>query len=286
MNQSDQLANREKAACRVCQQDADFFFIKPILGRYQVRYFKCPGCGFVQTETPFWLEEAYTNLSFRRDVGMVDRSINAANTTVSLAFHLDISSDEPCLDWGAGTGLMVRRCRDFGMDFRYFDPYASNVFAVGFEEAVPSAKAGYALVTAFEVAEHFADPVRNFGQLLELEPRYLLFATLLYSGQEPDWWYFIDDGQHVAFYTRRSLERIGEQFGYRLISNNCDLHMFSRQHLPDRLLNRVRRTAPRLAARYRRQYGSRIEPDFARMNRLVSESHPQRSTSASPPSKI
>ena len=39
------------------------------------------------------------------------------------------------IDYGAGTGLLVRAMRDSGCDFRTFDRYAKNVFARGFEAA-------------------------------------------------------------------------------------------------------------------------------------------------------
>jgi len=271
MKQTDQTTNLQSVLCRVCRKNTAYFFMKRILCRYDISYYKCPDCGFVQTEVPFWLEEAYTKLNFRRDIGMVDRSLIAGQTTVALAWRLQIPPNMPCLDWGAGTGLMVRWCRDFGMDFHYFDPYATNVFALGFEEKAPSSSSAYAIVTAFEVAEHFADPVTDFCRLFSLRPQHLLFSTIVYDGQRPDWWYFTDDGQHVAFYTRRSLELIGEQFGYKLISNDRDLHMFTRHRLSNRLLNRIRRSGARLAARYRRRYGSRIEADFAQITGQTSD---------------
>ena len=56
------------------------------------------------------------------------------------------------------------------------------------------------------MAEHFPDPLKSFGELFQLQPRYILFSTTLYAGEGPDWWYLGEDGQHVAFYTRRSLE--------------------------------------------------------------------------------
>ena len=145
-------------ACRVCGQAPGPFFTKRILGKYQVAYFKCPACGQVQTEPPYWLAEAYQQLSFQRDVGMVDRSTWTAKTTVALAHKLGIGPEVPAVDWGAGTGLFVRTCRDHGMNFFYRDPFAANVFAKGFETPTSVEPGNYGLITAFEVAEHFADP--------------------------------------------------------------------------------------------------------------------------------
>jgi hypothetical protein len=253
-------AARTPLPCRVCASPAEFFFSKLILGKHEVAYFKCGSCGHVQTEQPYWLTEAYKEPAYKIDVGMADRSVWTALTTVALARKLGIKPEEPCLDWGAGTGLFVRLCRDYGMNFFYSDRYAQNIFACGFE-AEPSANK-WSLISAFEVAEHLPNPVEDFGAILELNPRYVLFSTLLYGGQGADWWYFTNNGQHVAFYTRRSLEILGEKFGYRLASNDCDLHMFSRDRVRDGVLDSARKHREKDSAKYRKKFGSRTLPDF------------------------
>ena len=229
-------------ACRVCGAATEPFFTKLILGKHPVTYFKCPSCGQVQTELPYWLQEAYGKSFSQLDVGMADRCIWTALTTVTLARKLDIGPEAPCLDWGAGTGLLVRLCRDYGMNYFYSDPYAENIFATGFGLDPAAQQRAWACVTAFEVAEHLPDPLKNFGEIFQLSPRYLLFSTLLYSGQAADWWYFTDNGQHVAFYTRRSLQVIADHYGYHLASNDCDLHLFSRERVRDGILNSCRKS--------------------------------------------
>ena len=148
------------------------------------------------------------------------------------------------------------------MNFFYFDRYPRNVFAHGFE-AHPSDKTNWECVSAFEVAEHLPNPREDFGELFRLSPRYVVFSTLLYKGEAPDWWYFTDNGQHIAFYTRRSLEEIGQQHGYRLATNGRDLHMFSKNIVRDRLLEACRKNRQTLSGRYRKKFGSRMEADFA-----------------------
>jgi Methyltransferase domain len=252
--------------CRVCGNATQPFFTKLILGKYHAAYFKCPACGQVQTEPPYWLGEAYARTS-KLDVGMAGRCILTAQTTVALARRLGIAPEQPCLDWGAGTGLFVRLCRDYGMNFFYSDPYAVNVFAAGFERDTRNPPPNWACVTAFEVAEHLPDPLNDFGELFKLSPRFILFSTLLYTGQAADWWYFTNNGQHVAFYTRRSLEIIAGHYGYRLASNDCDLHLFSRAGVRDGILNSCRKARERQSARYRKKHGSRIQSDFEQMQR-------------------
>ncbi len=248
--------------CRICGKNAQPFFAKQILGKHHVSYFKCPACGQVQTEKPYWLAEAYSSFSSKLDTGMADRCLWTALTTVALARRMGIGPEEPCLDWGAGTGLFVRFCRDYGMNFFYLDPYAENIFASGFELNKAKPPSSLACVTAFEVAEHLPSPLEDFGELFALSPRHILFSTLLYTGQAADWWYFTDNGQHVAFYTRRSLEFIAGHYGYHLASNDCDLHLFSRERVRDRLLDSCRKSREKQAALYRKRHGSRILGDF------------------------
>ena len=255
--------------CRVCGAVTESFFTKLILGKHQVAYFKCPSCGQVQTEKPYWLEEAYNGMFSRLDVGMADRCIWTALTTVTLARKLGIGREAPCLDWGAGTGLLVRLCRDYGMNYFYTDPYAENIFAAGFELNQATLPREWACITAFEVAEHLPDPLKNFGEILQLSPRYLLFSTLLYSGQPADWWYFTNNGQHVAFYTRRSLQVIANHYGYQLASNDCDLHLFSRERVRDGILDSSRKSRESGAARYRKKHGSRTLADFESVARQL-----------------
>lgn len=254
--------------CRVCRAAAEPFFSKTILGKHTVAYFKCPNCGLVQTEKPYWLAEAYQEPIGKLDVGMADRCVWTAQTTVALALRLNIKPESPCLDWGGGTGLFVRLCRDYGMNFFYYDLYGKNIFAGGFDRADAPASVAWACITAFEVVEHLPNPLDDFGEFLRLSPQYFLFSTLLYTGQPADWWYFTNNGQHIAFYTRRSLELIAHHYGYHLASNDCDLHLFSRESVANRLLDSCRKSRVRKAQKYQKKHGSRITGDFELLRTL------------------
>ncbi len=249
-----------QSTCRVCGTEAVPFFQKQLAKKYQVDFYRCPDCGHIQTEPPYWLEEVYANLSFAPDTGMVSRSVGMGQLTVALASRLGISGEEPCLDFGAGTGMMVRLCRDYGMNYHYYDRYATNVFAIGFEadRLPPGTKPR--LVTAFEVAEHFPDPLENFKEIFAFEPEHVFISTCLYTGQGPDWWYFLDDGQHVAIYTEESLRRVGRHFGYSL-SSDYDIHLFSKSPVPSSILKKIRRNTPKQCKRYCKRHGSRTVDD-------------------------
>ena len=261
-----EVVSKSTIPCRVCQNDSRYWFSKTILSKYEVGYYQCSVCGHIQTEEPYWLEEAYFNLNFRRDVGMVSRSIKAAQLTLALAYTLKISPNEICLDYGAGTGLLVRYCRDHGLNFYFHDRYSKNVFAIGFEIDSLGNFAKPVLLTAFEVAEHLPNPTENFKEIFAYKPDYVLISTELYANEGKDWWYFLDDGQHVAVYTEQSLHKIGAQNGYYLYTDSR-YHLFSLSPLPTRIVKKLRRYPDRKAHRYKKKYGSRIDSDFKKMLR-------------------
>jgi hypothetical protein len=265
--------NAAASNCRVCGKPSGLLFHKRLMKKYDVRFERCPACGHVQTEPPYWIEEAYANLNFRDDVGMVDRCIWTAQTTVALAGLLGIGPQEPCLDWGAGTGMLVRLCRDCGMNYFYSDRYAKNIFARGFEAPSAPAPGHFRLVTAFDVVEHFPDPRANFEEVLRLRPEFFFFSTQLYQGQGPDWWYFYEYGQHVAFYTRESLSVLAQAHGYHLASDGCDIHVFSREPVSDGALTKARNKRASWSEKYRKRHGSRLLPDFEFIKQLPAERH-------------
>jgi hypothetical protein len=45
-------------------------FRHTVLRKYDVQYFQCGGCGFLQTETPYWLDEAYSSAIVTADTGI------------------------------------------------------------------------------------------------------------------------------------------------------------------------------------------------------------------------
>jgi hypothetical protein len=262
--------NSSAIPCRVCQHEAPQFFVKRLRRKYDVSYHRCTHCGHVQTETPYWLDETYSALDFRGDTGMVERSISTGRYTIALAKMLEVGPEDRCLDWGAGTGLFVRFCRDHGLNYFYADRYSKNIFALGFEAPPPGKDFRPKILTAFEVAEHYPDPLEDFKEPFAYQPDYFFLSTVLHRGEGPDWWYFLEDGQHVAIYTEKSLAILGEKFGYRLITNGENLHLFSREKLSSSLLKKVKRRAKTYAQRYRKRHGSKTDSDAQAMRSSAS----------------
>ena len=252
-------------SCRLCGSGTREVMRQQLLGKYDVAYAQCAGCELIQTEEPYWLDEAYSQAISQLDTGAMQRSHDTSRLTAMLARVVGL--DGTCLDYGGGHGVFVRMMRDLGFDFRWFDRYAENLFALGFEGAIGDR---YSLVTAFEVLEHFADVRDDLDALFSPGHDLVLVATLLHDGHEDGWWYYLpESGQHVAFYSRRTLEWIAQHYGYRVIAAP-ELSLFVRSGvalggLRSAIVRRMLER-PRAAARVPRfaiSRGSLIDDDHA-----------------------
>lgn len=206
-------------------------FTARVLGKYDVNYFRCSATGFIQTETPYWLNEAYSDAISDLDVGCVSRNFGLAQQT-SYLLGRHFPAARRVLDFGAGYGLFVRLMRDLGYDCHWYDPFCKNLFARGFEADVSSGNK-FDIVTAFEVFEHSVDPVRDVERMFE-HANTIVFSTLLVPDSDlrspEDWWYFIPiTGQHIAFYTRESLTQIASKFEASFFTNGVGLHLMTRE---------------------------------------------------------
>lgn len=256
----------KKESCRICGEETVSLFSKKQLGKYAVHYFKCKNCLSAQTETPYWLEEAYKGFTFELDTGMVRRAISSSLLTLALAYECQFTKEALCIDVGGGTGLLTRRLRDFGLNAFWNDKYAKNIFAIGFEKELSKANSP-TLLTAFEVFEHFSCPQEEIGKLLELSPDYLLFSTKLYQGQQEDWWYFLSDGQHVQFYSEKGLALLAKQWNYHFQTDGSTFHLFYRSSLPSRIFKRLQKLLPKIEKKSLNTWGSRCEEDHLVMKK-------------------
>ncbi len=205
--------------CKICETQSDPFGRAVALGKYNVQYFRCATCGFIETEHPYWLQEAYGDAIAFSDLGLIGRNVRFA-PKVQVLIRLLSKPSGKFVDYGGGYGIFTRLMRDAGFDFYRQDRYCRNLFAAGFDAEQGSCD--YDLLTAFEVFEHLVDPVAELSEMLKLS-RTVLFSTLLVPRDKPpqpnSWWYYaLETGQHVAFYTRESLALLASRFGLRFFS--------------------------------------------------------------------
>jgi hypothetical protein len=211
--------------------------------KHIARLMQCTACGFIFAKDPHWLAEAYAEPINRSDTGYVWRNIRCRERVCSLLEASPIDGNGKFLDYAAGYGMFVRLMRDSGYDFRWADAYCQNLFSRGFEADLASEH--YEAVTAFEILEHLPNPLEEVKKLAKLATTLIFTTTLLPEpAPQPDkWWYYAPEyGQHIAFYSRRSLECLAEQIGYHL-NSNVDFHVLSskdiRFEVPPRRRSRI-----------------------------------------------
>lgn len=229
--------------CRLCGTQTLFTFRQRVLN-HEVAYFDCPECGYLQTETPHWLEQAYKSAINDVDTGiMVRNRLNVGRVIMTL---LAIGKLEGrVVDHAGGYGILVRMLRDAGVDARWRDKYCENLLARGFEAAEEPCD----LLTAFEVFEHLEHPLVDLEQMLRMAPTVLLSTELIPDpgAASPQWWYLgPEHGQHIGFFRPLTLRKMAEKLKCHHASDGVSVHVFSRQPIPrywNRLL-RMKQLAP------------------------------------------
>lgn len=250
--------------CPVCGGSRQQAFRSQVLNKYDVAYWHCAGCGLLQTESPYWLDEAYSDAIAVVDTGLVMRNLSLA-ARLAVLLYLDFEPKGAYLDVAGGYGMLVRLMRDYGFDYYWDDKYCQNLLARGF--AADKAEQPFIALTAFEVLEHVHDPLAFIQEKLDQHTcRTLIFTTELYEGDAPpamDWWYYLfNTGQHVSFYQRKTLERLAGRLGLNFYSVN-GLYIFTDRSLRMPFLQRVLmgRLAPPMAMLIRHRLGSRTLAD-------------------------
>lgn len=221
--------------CNICHSDSQLLEKAVILDKYNVQYYSCTSCGFIQTETPYWLDEAYSSVIARSDIGLIGRNIKFSKFCSAL-IPLFYDPSASFLDYGGGNGMFVRLMRDKGFDFYWQDKYATNQFASGFD--APEGRK-YSLLTSFEVFEHLPHPLEIIEDMFRYSQTIIFSTRVLprWKVLPPEWWYFtLDTGQHVSLYSMESLHCIARKFSVQLSSNGISLHIFSPRTIPGFIL--------------------------------------------------
>jgi hypothetical protein len=250
--------------CRVCgAPSGDATFPGKLLGQL-VDYFDCSVCGYVQTQAPTWLEQAYTSAINSCDTGIMLR--NQTNVGVVLATMATLGDRfGRVVDCAGGYGILVRLLRDQGVEALWADRYCENLLAEGFEHSAENAD----LVTAFEAFEHFVKPQEELEQLFAIAPNVLLSTEIIASPapKQTDWWYYgPDHGQHIGFFRVKTLSYLANRFGKHLVTDGHSYHLLAQKPVAAvrwRLNRRLVRYWPRL---FTRGMSSKVWSDFEQMS--------------------
>jgi Methyltransferase domain len=226
--------------CPVCSSNREHHFTQTILSKYEVNYFYCNHCGLLQTEEPYWLEEAYGNAIADADTGLVSRNVDISRKLASVLFFF-FGKDGKYLDMAGGYGMLTRMMRDIGFDFYWSDPYCENVLSKGFE--LSTTNPPFDGVTAFEVLEHVYNPLEFIRESLDrAKTSTIIFSTELFSGNPPafsQWYYYLPGtGQHISFYQVKTLQFIADKLSLQLYSHGS-FHILTSHKVPTKLMWKI-----------------------------------------------
>lgn len=215
--------------CKICNNRAEKVFTTKILYKYDIDYFKCVNCDFVQTEKPYWLEEAYANPMNLTDTGIMLRNIRSSKIVTSIILFF-FKKEYNFIDYAGGYGVFTRLMRDNGFNFYWNDPYTKNLLSRGFES---NENTKYDVVTSFESFEHFEEPLLEIEKILSISKN-IIFSTELVPNQLPDpekWWYYgKEHGQHIALYSKKTMNFLAKKYGINYY-NLDNLHFFCKKKL-------------------------------------------------------
>ncbi len=240
----------------------DLLFTTKVLGKYNVKYFVCRETGFIQTETPYWLDEAYSEAITALDLGLISRNFEKAALTAKVVDR-SFPDATAFIDYGGGYGIFTRLMRDRGFQYTHYDSHCENLFAKGFEIEKLTDPLGdkFDLLTAWEVFEHLTDPLESLTEMLNVADA-ILFSTELIPDaaiQSPsDWWYFTPEtGQHISFYTDDALQHVAKRFSLHLYSDGGCNHILSKRAAHSDPFNEP--SAATLSSRIRNRLKPKIE---------------------------
>jgi hypothetical protein len=213
--------------CKICNGSTRLLFSKKIIGKYDISYFFCDSCEFMQTEKPYWLNEVYSDTLPTSDNGVMRRNLFRAMQAERIIKKF-FPINGKFVDYGGGYGIFTRLMRDRGLAFFHNDPLCKNIFAREYEVS----EGNFDLLTALEVFEHLPEPLEEIEKMLAFSPSLLFTTDILPKEDIENWWYlYLEGGQHIAFYSVKSLQKIAEKYGKKLYTLG-NLHLITNKDLP------------------------------------------------------
>lgn len=239
-------ADRDLKSCLACGGQLEELFTKQVLGKYGARYCRCSRCRMLQIPHVHWLGEAYSDSARQLDAGAAQRCIFAGLYIRAMRLSGLLRAGGRVLDFGSGSGLLVRLLRDQGLDATGYDKYVTSPFVPEFtlRRLTPQSRTNADMITAFEVFEHLLDPAETLALLAaNLSDRgAILFRTELYrpGTHGPDWAYLHSaHGQHINFFTAQGLADLSRPLDLAPVFLPFGFHMFVRAGRRVGLLRRV-----------------------------------------------
>ena len=86
------------SVCRLCQCESQYYATGRLLD-FEVSFYECQRCAYIQTEHPHWIERAYKESINLTDTGILERNLNNVELVHSaLRLIGKRSSDSKILD--------------------------------------------------------------------------------------------------------------------------------------------------------------------------------------------
>jgi len=200
-----------------------------------IYYHRCPVCHFIFT-TAFdhFTKEDFLRYIYNEEYVLVDpeyQEVRPRGNAVALCRLFSAARPKRILDYGGGNGVLAELLRAAG--FSHVDTY--DPFVPRYSAKPPDR---FNCVVSFEVVEHTTDPARVFADMNDLltDSGLILFSTLLQPAdidqQGLNWWYAGPRNGHVSLFSRASLKKVVQPFGFKLGSFNEGLHVLFRE-IPD-----------------------------------------------------
>ena len=257
--------------CRICSIPVSEVFSSTLLKKYSVKYFQCSQCGYVQTEAPFWLEEAYITSINNSDTGIMMRSFWHRNIASTLIYSL-FNQQGKFLDYGGGYGVFVRLMRDVGFDFYWQEKHTENLFVKGFEFTESKINT-VEIVTCFEAFEHFVDPVFELDNLLSIS-RNVLLSTEFIPEPTPspdEWWYYgMDHGQHIGFFQKKTFDYLAEKHQINFYTNGQNIHLLTEKQIPQSAFKWITKVSKYITPLIQKRMESLTWKDFEKIKSTAS----------------
>lgn len=217
------VVDRDVNACVFCQCDKlEERFTLTFLGRHEGHFFECSACRSIQICRVDWLAEAYNDAPACVDTGLAQRGLVVSLFARAMRKSWLLRRGARVVDYGTGSGMLVRMLRDQGFDAHGYDKYVRSVVAGGFvlHSLDHIARLQPDLITVIDVLEHLVDPRETLADLAARQGPggLLLIRTPLYDARRhrADWEGLgREHGQHISLPSRQGMHRLAQSIGLR-----------------------------------------------------------------------
>ncbi|MGM0396684.1 MAG: class I SAM-dependent methyltransferase [Bacillota bacterium] len=202
--------------CKICGGETKEFHHE----KFDMIFHQCNSCSFIWKDSSHHvsLEEEFKIYENHNNSLQDEKYVKYLSDFVDASVVPFAGEGRDGFDFGSGPEpvLSLIMERDYGYRMDIYDKFYST-------EKSYKGKS-YDLITSTEVVEHLDNPLeyfRLFKRLLKKDG-VLAIMTLFHPGDKEEFmdWFYIRDPSHIAFFTPKTMEVIGNLVGLELIYSN------------------------------------------------------------------